>query len=43
MFMILKDIKIKEIKLKILNYSVCKLLWMIHINIKIIKKEKIKV
>ena len=43
MLIILKDIKIKEIKLEILNYSVCKLLWMIDINIKIIKKEKIKV
>ena len=38
MLIILKDIKIKEIKLEILNYSVYKLLLMIYMNIKIINE-----
>ena len=43
MLIILKDIKIKEIKFKILNNSVCKLIWIIYIDIKINKERKYQI
>ena len=43
MLIILKDSKIKVIKYKILKYIVCKLLWMIYINIKISKERKYQI